>query len=829
MFFMQAGFAMMRISVFRATLGVLLVLSFTGFIGCGDSSNVTGTAEFQDECSASSPCADGSFCVYGVCIGLLCSDSNPCPNGYNCFNGACVNTYMTIPGDTDLETGTDTDTDSPESIETMDEEPENSLPPSCEAGETVCYDDTTIAVCRSDGNGWDSSACPTDEICLVDACIPMQCQPDTFGDCEDRFTYTQCNMLGTGWESGVCEDGFECIPEQGCQAITCEPDSPVECMDTLTLIVCDEFGTGYVQRNCQGDEVCYLDDCHPQICEPGEYDCTDEILKFCNYLGTAFDEVMDCGSQDLVCSQYGCFPRICETDETSCNPSDEQTVTYCAENGTEWVDLFECPEGTSCRGGECMDACQIAAYDRSYIGCEYWPVDLYNDSRSSNPSSQFGVAVYNPHPTMTANIEIRKPSGSSSTVVASGSIEPGGLSSFLLGNSLLLSVASKSLNAYRLTSDIPVSVVQMNPFDNGQEIHSNDATLLLPSGNLGKEYFNLTLPHLRIQREGDLFDWFEPQISGQLPSGFVIVGTYEGTTNVTVTVPVPTRSGTGLSAMSAGQTRTYQLQQYEVLNLATANKTSSTITDDNIRTAIYDYDLTGAFVTADQEVAAFGTHACVFVPEDTWACDHIEHQLLPLTTWGKEYLAIRPFARNTSHPEGAFYRIIASEDNTQVTTGVSGHTSFTLNEGDLREFMSREEHFRISADKPIQVGQFLASQNATGLSTSDEAGDPAFMLLAPDEQFRKDYTFLVPPYYALDYITLVAPIGAQVTLDGEAITEDQWDIASSDFNVHQRLMTDGVHRIVSDMPVGLYVYGYSSYVSYAYVAGLSLQEINPKE
>ncbi len=822
---MKTGGDVMRTMLLRIVLGSLLVTLGAWVSGCGeDSASASSINGSQEECSDTEPCTNGSFCVHGRCIALLCSETNPCPQGYNCFNGACISTYASVPGDTDVQSDT-VDVEFVDGSEGFEGEGEGDASSSCEPGETICHDETTIAVCLSDGSGWETSNCPSDEICLVDVCIPQQCTPDAYGDCQDRFTYTQCNMLGTGWESGECEDGFECIAEQGCQAIACEPDSPVECLDTLTLIACDELGTGYVQKTCEGDAVCYQNDCRPVVCEPGAYDCSDEILKFCNYLGTGFDEVMDCGSLDLVCTQRGCFPRICETDETGCSPSDDRTVTYCAENGTEWVELFECEEGTSCRGGECLDACGIAAYDRSYVGCEYWPVDLYNASREGNDDSEFGVAVYNPHDTRSANIEIRRPSGSSSIVMATGSVGPGGLSTFLLGNTLRLGAASKSLSAYRLNSDIPVSVVQMNPSDNGQEIHSNDATLLLPSGNLGKEYFNLTLPHLRSQK-------FSIPISiGQRPSGFVVVGTYDGITNVTVTVPVPTRSGTNLSAMSAGQTRTFQLQQYEVLNLATVNKTDDQCTSDIFATTgCYDYDLSGAFVTSDREIAAFGTHACVFVPEDQWACDHIEHQLLPLTTWGKEYFAIRPYPRNATYPEAAFYRIIASEDGTHVTTGVTGHQSFTLNAGGIREFMSRETHFRVSADKPIQVGQFLVSQDATGIDDNNaEAGDPAFMLLAPDEQFRKDYTFLVPPYYALDYITLIAPVGAQVLLDDVAIEADEWETASSDFNYHQRLMTDGVHRIESDMQVGLYVYGYSRYVSYAYVAGLSLQEINPKE
>jgi hypothetical protein len=38
---------------------------------------------------------------------------------------------------------------------------------------------------------------------------------------------------------------------------------------------------------------------------------------------------------------------------------------------------------------------------------------------------------------------------------------------------------------------------------------------------------------------------------------------------------------------------------------------------------------------------------------------------------------------------------------------------------------------------------------------------------------------------------------------------------------------DGVHRVQSDYPVGVLVYGFDSFVSYAYAGGTELKDINP--
>jgi hypothetical protein len=39
---------------------------------------------------------------------------------------------------------------------------------------------------------------------------------------------------------------------------------------------------------------------------------------------------------------------------------------------------------------------------------------------------------------------------------------------------------------------------------------------------------------------------------------------------------------------------------------------------------------------------------------------------------------------------------------------------------------------------------------------------------------------------------------------------------------------DGVHRVQSDLPVGVIVYGFDAFVSYAYPGGTQLREINAR-
>ncbi|HSW60536.1 MAG TPA: IgGFc-binding protein, partial [bacterium] len=171
--------------------------------------------------------------------------------------------------------------------------------------------------------------------------------------------------------------------------------------------------------------------------------------------------------------------------------------------------------------------------------------------------------------------------------------------------------------------------------------------------------------------------------------------------------------------------------------------------------------------------------------------------------------------------EKDYYRILASQDNTFVewTGGVSGN--ITLNAGEVHDFSTTAD-FIVSSDKPVLLGQFLASQNA-GANT----GDPAMMLVAPNEQLRNDYIFLVPPNYNYNRLTVVAKTGTEVVLNSTTYDPSLFtNIPGTDWHRLWIDITAGSHKLQATAPVGLYVYGFSDYVSYAYIAGLDLNIIN---
>ena len=147
--------------------------------------------------------------------------------------------------------------------------------------------------------------------------------------------------------------------------------------------------------------------------------------------------------------------------------------------------------------------------------------------------------------------------------------------------------------------------------------------------------------------------------------------------------------------------------------------------------------------------------------------------------------------------------------------------------------------FRMDADQPILVGQLLAGQEATELSARDAAGDPSFAIVPPVDQLRAEYLFNTPPTYANNYVTVAAPASAELMLDGVAVdyvamgdpsrqpylAEPPTPIGDSSWVRLTIRLGDGAHRLEGLDPSLRFtamVYGFDSFVSYAYPAGMNL-------
>jgi hypothetical protein len=149
----------------------------------------------------------------------------------------------------------------------------------------------------------------------------------------------------------------------------------------------------------------------------------------------------------------------------------------------------------------------------------------------------------------------------------------------------------------------------------------------------------------------------------------------------------------------------------------------------------------------------------------------------------------------------------------------------------------------------VIVADIQVSQEAAGVKSGLPGGDPSLTFLPATEQWRTDNVFLTPDKYLFDFVVVAAPAGAKVFLDGLPIDGTLCDVATvgkdpvsniyrcqlsfpvvdpsvpAPSNIKPGRQNDGVHRVQADAPVGVIVYGFDNFVSYAYAAGTELVDI----
>jgi len=485
-----------------------------------------------------------------------------------------------------------------------------------------------------------------------------------------------------------------------------------------------------------------------------------------------------------------------------------------------------------------------------HLGTEFWAVDLDNAFVPGGRSGyydaagqQYAAVVTNPSNEEIATVQVFDIGG----LVDSATVGPGALTVFNLPRKDADGTVLDAL-AYRLVSDIPVAAYQFNPLDN-VEVFSNDATVLYPTGSLGQEYY--------VVAGEQSFD--------ELRSFATIVAVEEGETEVVVDVPARTlgglnvHTGVPIPGLNSGETLKATLHQFDVLN---------------IETDMVGDDMTGTHILATGKVAVFGGSEASNAPNtghclvgqgvcewdkstpctghldcatfNTCCSDHLEHQMPPVSALGLVYHVAKTWPRGE---EGDVYRVLALQAGTSVATEPEQTPVKVLGAGQWFEFESKQT-FKLVADKPVLVAQIMASEqapspNPDGMPQPGDAGtgDPALIMLMPASQNRKDYTFPTPNHYEDDYMTIIAPAEAggpppAVWFDcasdpgGESpcppLDSGLFDLSSTGETYVTRVpIKDGVHRLVAELPVAVYVYGFDQYVSYGYSAGSYLKPLAP--
>lgn len=593
--------------------------------------------------------------------------------------------------------------------------------------------------------------------------------------------------------------------------------------------------------------------------------CTSFGYQACNGDGS-YAEPVACGDNEVCDPNAGCV--VCVPDALYC---DGDSVHRCNADGTGGTLVETCGADEACSNGACKTPCEAAEDNPSNVGCDFWSVDLDNEAFNMNGVSndsaaqQYAIVVANNND-YPVNVVVTKNAARvgepvNEQVVVTVTVPPGvaqrvdlpqrevdgamGQNGTYRQNSG--SGTFVSPHAYHVVTNGPVVVYQFNPII---QAYSNDASTLIPRQALGSDYIAVG------------FQTANPCGISQLPQqdsipdhgALTIVGTEDNTT-VTVETTHPLMasggdSGFQIPMVPKNGTVTFNIGRYTVVNLETLQPVGTFQDCANAVNGGQNGDLTGTYVRSDKPVAVFtaserglglgGADNVQFPPdwneaEDDLCCtDHLEEQLLPVTALGREFAISRSPVRSTytSWVEPDLVRVVGSADNTVVRTSLPApYDQFVINAREYKTFAATTG-FTISADKAIQVAQYLVPQH---MIKQGFTGDPSQVLFPAAEQHRKDYVFLVPATFQKNYAVFAKPVSASLVLDGQPLASMEFGcttapigtVAGVEYEQVTCLLADGRHKVEGDKPFGLTVYGYYSVGSYAFVGGSDVKLINP--
>ncbi|MEW6433209.1 MAG: IgGFc-binding protein [Myxococcota bacterium] len=841
-----------------AVVAVLLAAS-----GCDRTRIVT-------QVDAGPLCAEGERLVNGECR-FVCDRDGDCPTGQRCdlLTGRCVDRPATM---------------------------DSGVPPiPCTEGAVRCaLDNRSVERCDAMGAWVVDTQCPQpDGYCANEVCLA--CRPESTKCAASGAVVQICAADGSAYRDVTCAVPATCVAGE-CRE--CEPG----------------------QRRCSPDGKA-VQECRKLAREDltwGYVNAGD------NFDGTCITQVCEVGANGPQCRMPACLPGSTQclnaTTQQVCGPTGSYQDVLCASL-PNMGPTAECING-SCID-ECGDAARARSYFGCEYWAT--TLDNSMDalfkgntlSGQGSADSDFVFVVTN-QSTLPATVEIWRYQGAAParikqvTVPARTDPATRGLLKIAVPWQSITPasaetgtvVTGRARYGYRITSNRPITVYQFNPVDAVKTTNksctgsvgaadcgcneyadyasigcgllglsccnpglctqtsagkrcaygtfSNDASLLLPAHILGTAYVAVTPGHSHITDPPD-----------QIPrSSQVVIIATQPATQVTVKASAVTLAGTGIPAMAVGETRTFTLNEYEVLALASATAGPDVECQNfggGVSWCRKGNDLTGTVITSDKPIAVFGSNPCLNVPWSRPYCDHVEEQIFPFATWGKNFVAVpsHPLRLNnnsfSTNPPPDHFKIVAGAATTLTLNpppaaadvlapnNCLAGTSLQANNcqlagGSYIEFKSLRA-FTISSTNPIAVAQFLPGQGqvqSPPLGTDPKQGDPSMILLPPVEQWRSRYTVLASTGLEDNYLALTIDASKvqTVAVDGAVVTGFQ-AIAGTNFQVKNHPVGTGTHTILvtpkpgqTTLPgAGVTIYGYDAQVSYGYTGGLDLTTI----
>ncbi len=174
-------------------------------------------------------------------------------------------------------------------------------------------------------------------------------------------------------------------------------------------------------------------------------------------------------------------------------------------------------------------------------------------------------------------------------------------------------------------------------------------------------------------------------------------------------------------------------------------------------------NLTGSRVTTDKPVAVFSGHECAQVPGGVTYCDTLVEQMIPVDRLSSSYLLTASEGASIAPRGYDLVRVIATEDNTQVTVG--GVVVATINSGQFHEFqLPADSGEFVETSAPSLVAQYL-------IGGQGAATDPAMSVVPGIDTWLDSYRLATPSgnqAFNINYASVVLATAdlASLMLDG---------------------------------------------------------------
>lgn len=574
--------------------------------------------------------------------------------------------------------------------------------------------------------------------------------------------------------------------------------------------------------------------------------CSSDRGKFDN-------ESHDFADRDAGLPDAGCSGVVCSRDLRS--------VRDCATGAL----VKECPADKACGNGECIAPCDAAAVNEGSVGCSFAMPPSNSGTVSIGSCTALFVANNWTSPA-TVKVEYqgeeKSLDGALGELIVEGGvvkhrklegpIPPGGGAIVFVSHDRTYSanrdwtgcptgikpifekdhaiLGTGIGHAVIARTDVPVSVYSVSPYGAAADWLPS-GTLVLPTTSMRKNYVVAS----SWGGSNDRFGYGElakaPLVNtGELGRPTLQIVATEDDTSIDLLPRVAVIGGRGVHSSAANEVANYKLKRGEVLQFVQNN------------------ELVGSVLESTKPVAVFGGNTCMNVPSGITACDSDNKQIPPLSAWGHEYAVVTAPNRSAvlkggrpTQRDPRVIRLVAAANDTQLVyePAMPAGAPASLEAGQLARFFADESFVVRSQDAahPFYVAALMA-----GAQVADSLGDPETAISVPTDQWLDSYVFFTDPSYKFSLVTVARrkSNGAfqDVTLDCAGTISD-WQSINDDYEWASVSLTrfgrpqtypagtctDGTHRIHSQGPFSVSVWGLSSYASYSYPGGMGLRPV----